>query len=75
MNSQRNKVFKICKGKKWRTLFDIKQEIYDKYGDLYLETAISARLRDYSKPRDGYIKQKMRKPSSKNTWYYRIVKA
>lgn len=74
--NQRDRVLACAKGKRWRSLWDIRQRIYDRFGVIDSETAISARLREFSLPRDGYVKQVLR-PAKKigGTFKYRIVKA
>lgn len=71
--NQRDRVFCICKGSKWRALWDIRQEIYDKFHVIDSETAISARLREFSQPRRGYIKEVKRPTKKGEPFKYRLI--
>ncbi|QHA85565.1 hypothetical protein [Serratia rhizosphaerae] len=76
-NSQICRVRNAAAGAKWHTLRDLELLVLQMYGVADTQSAISARLREFSRPRDGLVKERrmVKAESGKWVYFYRLVAA
>ncbi|MEX2940285.1 hypothetical protein [Serratia fonticola] len=74
-DSQQARVMLAAAGATWRTLRDLELLVLQMYGVADTQSAISARLREFSKPRNGLIKERqmVRAESGRMVYFYRLV--
>ncbi|BEN67485.1 TPA: hypothetical protein ACGD7V_000944 [Serratia marcescens] len=74
-DSQICRVRHAAAGATWRTLRDIERLVVEMYGVYDTQAAISARLREFSKPFQGLVKERRMAKSKSGKWvyFYRLV--
>lgn len=72
LNGQLERVFWTLCDKRWHTLSEIAQLHQEKYNATDTEAAISARIRDFRKPKFGGFTVESRR-RHKGLWEYRLV--
>lgn len=73
--SQVCRVRNAAAGATWRTLRDLELLVAQMYGIYDTQPAISARLREFSKPYQGLVKERRveKSESGKYVYFYRLV--
>jgi len=74
-DSQVCRVRNAAAGATWRTLRDLELLVAQMYGIYDTQPAISARLREFSKPYQGLVKERRveKSESGKYVYFYRLV--
>lgn len=73
--SQLCRVRNAAAGAKWHTLRDLELLVLQMYGIYDTQAAISARLREFSKPSQGLVKERRMEKGESGKWvyFYRLV--
>lgn len=69
---ERKRVWYFIKDGNWWTLYEIQRHIHHSFGVLYSDSSLSARVRDFRKPKFGGYTIERRKIPNRRSYEYRL---